>query len=687
MRLLASALSALAVLYTLASSPVLAGSRVALVLAVEDYSQLAKSPISVEISKDIGAAFAAHGFDVTVSENPTNAVSRAALRDFLQKASHADAAVIIMTGHGATAGGLTYFLPANAEITRDTDLFSRGLALPGIAQIVGRAKVGAVLFAMTAANIPSTLQSISSRPTFSGDVEPNVVLAFSTSDKVPSSRIDMVSQQAVVDLREATMAAKLKLSALVAAVAVGGSGKVFGDVPDPDWTQSSAVTAAVAGGIAPDTNSKPETSKQGQRPDAQRAPLAENPASMAHISGAVRGGADREKPDSVATLQFVEALMGPEQRQAVQTRLRQLELYKGPIDAAFGDLTRQAIRDYQRGLSAETTGYFTPSQLRMLMEHTVEADARNTAQTERDYQQGERYLYGRGVPQDYEKARKWYEKAAAAGNGGGLNALGWLYQNGWGVSRDYAKASQFYEKAAAAGNGLGMANLGWLYYQGLGVTRDYGNAREWSEKSVALGNDEGINILGVLYENGHGVPKDTLRARELYEKAAAAGNGHSMNHLGFLYEQGRGVPNDYTKAREWYEKAAAAGSDDAMNNLGRFYQTGWGGPQDYTKARAWYERAAAAGNRFGKVNLASLPPIKEAPFDFARAAKLVLAAAMANDDQILQDLRGDMKEWGENIRTEIQRELARLRHYNGPTDGKWDDDTRAAVSQYLIQRR
>lgn len=354
MKVLASALPALAVLCALASSPVLAGSRVALVLAVEDYSQLARSPISVEISKDIGAAFAAHGFDVTVSENPTNAVSRAALRDFLQKASHADAAVVIMTGHGATAGGLTYFLPANAEITRDTDLFSRGLALPGIAQIVGRAKVGAVLFAMTSANIPSTLQSISSRPTFSGDMEPNVVLAFSTSDKVPSSRIDVVSQQAVVDLRDATKKAKLNLSTLVAAVAVGGIGKVIGDVPDPDWTQSSSATATVAGGIAPDTNSKSEASKQdGQRPDAQRAPLAENPASIANSSGAARGSADREKPDSVAALQFVEALMGPEQRQAVQTRLRQLELYKGPIDAAFGDLTRQAVRDYQRGLSAE----------------------------------------------------------------------------------------------------------------------------------------------------------------------------------------------------------------------------------------------------------------------------------------------------------------------------------------------
>ena len=29
---------------------------------------------------------------------------------------------------------------------------------------------------------------------------------------------------------------------------------------------------------------------------------------------------------------------------------------------------------------------------------------------------GNLYFYGNGVPQDYAEARKWYEKAAAAGN-------------------------------------------------------------------------------------------------------------------------------------------------------------------------------------------------------------------------------------------------------------------------------
>jgi hypothetical protein len=365
MRYLAFALRAAAVLSILAASPVLAGPRVALVLAAEEYSQLAKSPISAKSAKDIGAAFAAHGFEVTISENPSNSVSRAALRDFAQKATGADAAVVVMTGHGATAGGLTYFLPANTEITRDTDLFSRGLALPGVAQIVGRAKVGAIFFVMTAANIPSTLQSISARPSLAGPLEANVVVAFSTSDKVPASRIDMVSQQAAVDLLEAAKEPKLKLPALVSAVSAGGIGKVFGDVPDPDWTRPPAATTAASAAVA-DANARRETSDRELRLAEERARLAEERASLANKLAAARG-TDGEKLDTVASLQVVEALMGRAQRRAIQTRLHQLDLYKGPIDAVFGDLTRQSIRDYQRGLSAEITGYLTPTQLQALM--------------------------------------------------------------------------------------------------------------------------------------------------------------------------------------------------------------------------------------------------------------------------------------------------------------------------------
>jgi len=55
------------------------------------------------------------------------------------------------------------------------------------------------------------------------------------------------------------------------------------------------------------------------------------------------------------------------------------------------------------------------------------------------------YESGRGVAQDYGKAREWYEKAADKGD--------------VGVTQDYAKARDWYEKAAAKDNASAMAAL------------------------------------------------------------------------------------------------------------------------------------------------------------------------------------------------------------------------------------
>ena len=350
----------------------------------------------------------------------------------------------------------------------------------------------------------------------------------------------------------------------------------------------------------------------------------------------------------------------------------------------------------------------------------TEEKAQRTAQAERDYQEGQRYLSGRGGPQDYAKAREGFEKAAGAGHSGGMAGLGWLYQSGRGVAQDYVKAREWYEKSAAQGNGGGMNNLGWLYRDGLGVPRDYRKSMEWYEKGAAAGNSTAMINIGWLYHNGWGVPQDYLRAREWYEKAAAAGSGVGMAYVGWLYRDGLGVPKDnakalewfeksaavgsglgmngigvlyqngdgvakdYVKARDWYERAAAAGEDYAMSNLGRLYQNGWGVPQDYAKAREWFEKAAAKGNRAGKGNLAfMLDQEKGGPADFPRAARLLLEAAKANNSAVVQGLRGDMKSWNARTRTELKRELARLGHYNGAINDTWDDAARSAVNSYL----
>jgi TPR repeat protein len=170
------------------------------------------------------------------------------------------------------------------------------------------------------------------------------------------------------------------------------------------------------------------------------------------------------------------------------------------------------------------------------------------AQAQRDFVEGERYYYGRGVPQSHAKAR------------------------------------EFYEKAAAAGHGLGLATLGWLYTKGIGVAQDYARAREWLEKAAAAGDGHGLNQLGALYEGGFGVPQDYAKARELYARAVEAGNSSGMVNLGWIYHTGLGVPEDLVKAREWYEKALAAGNVAGARNFAFLLDGPRGGPADMPRA-------------------------------------------------------------------------------------------------------
>ena len=64
------------------------------------------------------------------------------------------------------------------------------------------------------------------------------------------------------------------------------------------------------------------------------------------------------------------------------------------------------------------------------------------------------YLNGLGVPQDDEKARQWFEEAAAQGFADAQIALGGLYAFGHGVPRNYGRAYMWLILAAAHSKGI-----------------------------------------------------------------------------------------------------------------------------------------------------------------------------------------------------------------------------------------
>ena len=79
----------------------------------------------------------------------------------------------------------------------------------------------------------------------------------------------------------------------------------------------------------------------------------------------------------------------------------------------------------------------------------------------------------------YAQALYWYLKAAKQGNAGAQYELGEMYARGLGVPRDQTQAVAWYSKAADQGHPVAQYNLGVIYERGQGVPQDYARARMW----------------------------------------------------------------------------------------------------------------------------------------------------------------------------------------------------------------
>jgi hypothetical protein len=209
-----------------------AQQRVVLVMDVQNYTKVRPSAIGAQRGDIIAQAFKDRGFTVIQSTNPTNAEARATLGDFSVKVGSADLALAVLLGHGLTSNGQTFFLPANAEIDRATDLMSRSLSITNIANIVGHAKVGGVFFLMTNPGFEPSIADTDKNPAIDGDLNRNVVSAFSTSSRVPLSRIDALAADSADALAKVLKDSSVTFDQAVKAASGGGLGLVVGAVPD-----------------------------------------------------------------------------------------------------------------------------------------------------------------------------------------------------------------------------------------------------------------------------------------------------------------------------------------------------------------------------------------------------------------------------------------------------------------------
>src|SRR5262249_35917756 len=142
------------------------------------------------------------------------------------------------------------------------------------------------------------------------------------------------------------------------------------------------------------------------------------------------------------------------------------------------------------------------------------------------------YADGKGVAQDYVKARELYENAAARGAAYAMHNLALLYANGQGVAQDYFKAHELFKKAADMGAAQSMRNLALLYASGQGVTQDYVKALEWAQsfaRQVETGESKLLGDAGEETAQALNVVAEyALFAREFTRALAVTDRAHAL---------------------------------------------------------------------------------------------------------------------------------------------------------------
>ena len=104
------------------------------------------------------------------------------------------------------------------------------------------------------------------------------------------------------------------------------------------------------------------------------------------------------------------------------------------------------------------------------------------------YNMGSIYAIGEGVPQNYDQAFNWFEKAAKQGHIKSAHNIALLYEKGRGAPQDYNQAVNWYKRAVSAGYADSQLNLGVMYAKGLGVERDTSKAIELFKMIKTEGN-------------------------------------------------------------------------------------------------------------------------------------------------------------------------------------------------------
>lgn len=138
-----------------------------------------------------------------------------------------------------------------------------------------------------------------------------------------------------------------------------------------------------------------------------------------------------------------------------------------------------------------------------------------------------------GTAQTDDEVISFHRYAADQGSAHSQQVLGQLHwRGGHGVPVDLAAARRYFERAAAAGAGDAMASLGHIELEAAaavaGGEPNYSTGIEWYRRAIERGSAAGMNGLGFAYLHGRGVSRDEAEARKWFLAAAEKGNAQAQ---------------------------------------------------------------------------------------------------------------------------------------------------------------
>jgi len=147
---------------------------------------------------------------------------------------------------------------------------------------------------------------------------------------------------------------------------------------------------------------------------------------------------------------------------------------------------------------------------------------------------------GLGIPQNYFKAKKLYQKACDDGSAGGCSNLGHMYLEGKGVRQNSPKAVELYRRACIGEEVVGCSShgclsLGTMYLLGKGIQQDKAKAIKIMEDACYgknpsstycdQGDPDACNLVGRVYFDA----KEYSKAKKFFGHSCELENSDGCN--------------------------------------------------------------------------------------------------------------------------------------------------------------